>query len=68
MFSYGSGCAASIFTLKVISNDYLNIRSRNYDTIEKLNTRIRVSPTDYEKILLNKEKIYLTNNYTPKVK
>jgi len=67
MFSYGSGCASSIFSLKIISNDYHKIRERNFDTIENLNRRIKLSPLEYEKILLNKERLYLSNNYESKV-
>ncbi len=68
MFSYGSGCTSSIFTLKVVSNEYHKIRERNFDAVENLNKRIKVSPVDYEKILSNKEKLYLSNNYESKVK
>ena len=67
MFSYGSGCTSSIFTLKVVNNDYLKIRERNFDAISNLDKRIKVSPIEYEKILLNKEKLYLSNNYSSKV-
>jgi len=67
MFSYGSGCAASIFTLKVISNNYKLIRERNFDTFDNLNNRIKISPENYETFLLTKEKLFLSNNYVPKV-
>jgi hydroxymethylglutaryl-CoA synthase len=57
MFSYGSGCAASIYTLKVIPNDYKNIRQTNSDVITNLKNRIKISPSEYEKLLLrNSEK------------
>jgi hydroxymethylglutaryl-CoA synthase len=62
MFSYGSGCAASIFSLN-ISPEYKSIVSRNSDTISGLGKRIKVSPNDFEKILLRKEQLYLKYNY-----
>jgi len=68
MYSYGSGCAASIYTLKVVSNKYLEIRDRNFDTTDNLSKRIKISPSDYEKFLLNKEKLYLRNNYESTVR
>ena len=68
MFSYGSGCAASIYTLKVINNDYKRMWDTNWDTVSNLSKRIKISPEDYEKFLLNKEKLYLSNNYEPKVR
>jgi len=68
MFSYGSGCAATMFSLKFYPKnlaDYTEIRKTNYDVFENLKARIKVSPIDYEMILTKKEKMYLTNNYIP---
>lgn len=65
MFSYGSGCAASIFTLKFNSNGYLKMRETNFDVLKNLNSRIKKQPEEFEKILLRKEKLYLTSNYEP---
>lgn len=66
LFSYGSGCAASLFSLKVNSDAYIKIRHTNPDTLENLNNkRIKKSPYDHEMILARKEKLFLVNNYTP---
>jgi hydroxymethylglutaryl-CoA synthase len=68
LFSYGSGCASSIFTLKFSGNAYLKIRKNNEDLLPNLRSRINVSPADYEKMLSKKEKLYLSPNYTPQDK
>ena len=65
MFSYGSGCAASLFSLKVISPDYRNIQNSNVDALFNLTNRIKISPESFEIMLLKKEKLYLSNNYQP---
>jgi hydroxymethylglutaryl-CoA synthase len=68
MFSYGSGCAATLFSFKFHSKnlgDYKDIRKTNFDVLDNLKARIKVSPLDYEQILAKKEKMYLTNNYVP---
>lgn len=68
MFSYGSGCAATLFSLKFHSRnlaDYREIRNTNFDVLDNLKARIKVSPLDYEQILAKKEKLYLSNNYAP---
>ena len=64
MFSYGSGCASSLFSLYV-KGDYSLIKSRNVDIQERLDNRIKITPDDFEKILLRKEKLFLINNYIP---
>jgi hydroxymethylglutaryl-CoA synthase len=64
MFSYGSGCAASIFSLRFSSN-YGKLLSTNADTISSLDKRIKTSPPDYEKILIRKEQLFLKPNYKP---
>ena len=63
MFSYGSGCAASMFSLKVKSE--LEIKQRNFDLLEKLSNRIKISPNKFEEMMIYKEKLYLSKNYIP---
>jgi hydroxymethylglutaryl-CoA synthase len=69
MFSYGSGCAATLFSLKFHAKnlgDYKDIRKTNFDVMDNLlNKRIKVNPIDYENLQAKKEKFYLLNNYTP---
>ena len=64
MFSYGSGCASAIYTLRVVG-DLSKIVENNSDVIEKLNSRIKVSPEDFMKMMERKEKLYVRNNYIP---
>lgn len=68
MFSYGSGCAATLFSFKFHAKnlgDYKDIRKTNFDVMDNLKARMKISPLDYEQILAKKEKLYLTNNYVP---
>ena len=65
MFSYGSGLASTIFVLKINNAMYKNIIKRNMDIYNLFKERIKLSPYEYELILVKKEKMYLTNNYTP---
>ena len=65
-FSYGSGYASTLFTLRVISSNYKSITTNNRDIFTRLNNRIKLSPVQYEQILSQKEKLYLSNNYIPK--
>ena len=65
MFSYGSGLASTIYVLKINNDMYKNIIKRNMDIYNLFNDRIKLNPYQYELILVNKEKLYLTNNYIP---
>lgn len=64
MFSYGSGCAATLFSLYV-KGDYSAIKLRNNDVYENLDKRIKICPKDYETILSKKEKHFLIKDYIP---
>ena len=66
MFSYGSGCAATLFVLRIRSSSITEIRERNIDVMARLENRIKISPIDYENIMNYKEKLYNSNNYIPK--
>lgn len=69
MFSYGSGCAASLFSFKFHEKnlgDYKEIRKTNFDVMDNLfKNRKKISPMDYEIFQARKEKLYLSNNYVP---
>lgn len=56
MFSYGSGSAASMFTLKVVKD--LNPLKSKLNFLSQLNDRIKIDPTVYDKMMNLKEKIY----------
>ena len=65
MYSYGSGCAATLFVLRIRSSSITEIRERNIDVITRLGNRIRISPKEFENIMSHKEKLYNSNNYIP---
>lgn len=62
MFSYGSGCAASMFTIRG-KEDYAIIRSTS-DFTERLDTRIKKSPEEYDACLEERQLKYGKNNYS----
>ena len=53
MFSYGSGCAASLFTLK-FSEDYKKIAA-NAEFKDRLAQRTKVSAENYDAIMAKRE-------------
>lgn len=63
MFSYGSGCAASMFTIRV-KEDYNIIRFTS-DYTERLNNRIKKTPEEYENCLAERETHYGVKGYNP---
>lgn len=64
-FSYGSGYASTLFSLKIVNTSYQNIILRNKDIFTRLQSRYKKTPLEYETILSHKEKQYLKNNYIP---
>ncbi len=63
MFSYGSGLAATMFSLDVNgSTDQIRKQSAVHD---KLNARVKVSPTDYTKTMKLREDTHSLANYKP---
>lgn len=64
MFSYGSGCAASMFSLQ-IRGPIKDIQLRNQDVLPDLEKRIILDPKTMEDIMTSKEKLYISNGYTP---
>jgi hydroxymethylglutaryl-CoA synthase len=65
MFSYGSGCAASMFVLK-FNNDYRKIASRA-EFKPRLAQRIRVPAKDYDQIMAKRESMFGKCDYEPQV-
>jgi hydroxymethylglutaryl-CoA synthase len=63
LFSYGSGLAASFFSL-VVKGDISDI-VKVLDFKNKLDNRITVSPKDYEAALELREKAHLAKNFEP---
>jgi len=64
MFSYGSGLAASMFSLKVKGSTE-EIR-RKVDLQRRLDDRRTVAPEVYDKMCNLRERAHLKNDYTPK--
>ena len=66
MFSYGSGCAASMFVLR-FSADYKKIASKTTSYKQKLAQRIKVDPKDYDKIMAARQEMFGKKDDSPKV-
>ena len=65
MFSYGSGCAASMFILRFNEN-YKKIQSTaTYK--ERLARRVKVSPEDYDREMAMREQMFGFSDFKPKV-
>lgn len=56
MFSYGSGCAATMFTIRV-NQDYANIQEKS-SFQERLDNRIKKSPEFYETVMAERQAGY----------
>jgi hydroxymethylglutaryl-CoA synthase len=64
IFSYGSGLAASLFSLQIIGDlDGLVPNSVEIGSI--LSERIRVSPKEFDDVLLRRESLYCAKDWTP---
>eukprot|EP00051_Salpingoeca_urceolata_P027900 m.483851 g.483851 ORF g.483851 m.483851 type:complete len:509 (-) comp23096_c0_seq1:133-1659(-) len=63
MFSYGSGLAASLFSV-VCVGDVTGIRDKT-DVINRLESRTPVAPSEFEAILEQREKEYTRFDYEP---
>lgn len=66
MFSYGSGCAASMFTFTV-NGDYQPIQKRAQFK-QRLASRVKLSAEEYDKWMSQREAFYGKSNYEPTVK
>ncbi|KAJ2656349.1 3-hydroxy-3-methylglutaryl coenzyme A synthase [Coemansia sp. RSA 1200] len=63
VFSYGSGCAASVYSFRVRS-DTSSI-AKTLDIAARLDNRIKVSPAGFEKIMELREKTHNAQEYEP---
>ena len=63
MFSYGSGCAASLFALK-FSEDYKKIAA-NAEFKDRLAQRTKVSAENYDAIMAKRESMFGKKDYSP---
>lgn len=63
MFSYGSGCAASMFMIKV-NGDYKHIQ-KTCEFKTRLESRIKVSPEDFDSLMAYRESMFNKCNYVP---
>ncbi|PVU90672.1 hypothetical protein BB561_004784 [Smittium simulii] len=63
LFSYGSGCAASIYSFKVVG-DVSDIASK-LDLVARLNDRICVTPSQFENIMSLRESTHNNAEYSP---
>lgn len=70
LFSYGSGLAASMYSIKIQDTSStrftLDTLQHNLcDVIKKLDSRQKFSPVDFTKVLERREHVYNKCNYTP---
>ncbi|KAJ2850331.1 3-hydroxy-3-methylglutaryl coenzyme A synthase [Coemansia erecta] len=63
VFSYGSGCAASVYSFRV-RGDTSSI-AKTLDLAARLDNRIKVSPEGFEKIMELREKTHNAQEYEP---
>jgi len=63
MFSYGSGLAATMFSLRIGGS--VEKIAKLADVKQRLNKRIEVSPAEYTKVLAHKEQTYNSHSLTP---
>jgi 3-hydroxy-3-methylglutaryl CoA synthase len=65
MFSYGSGCAASMFVIKVVG-DYSVLRAKT-SFRERLENRVKISPEEFDRWMAHREIMFGKANYIPTV-
>jgi len=63
MFSYGSGLASSMYTVRIASS-VENI-AKSVDLKSRLETRTQISPKEFEESLNKREQAYGVSNYLP---
>lgn len=65
MFSYGSGCAASMFVLR-FTDQYKQI-SKVASFKDRLAKRVKVSAEEYDSVMSKREQNYGKSDFSPKV-
>ena len=67
LFSYGSGCAASMFVIRV-SQDYAyrNVLGRSHFK-QRLESRVKLAPEEFDRWMAQKEQNFGKANYSPNV-
>jgi hydroxymethylglutaryl-CoA synthase len=66
LFSYGSGCAASMFALRV-SNDVRAYQSVMAPFKKRLDSRVRITPEEFDRWMLTREQNFGRCPYVPTV-
>ena len=66
LFSYGSGCAASMFMLRG-AGDYKKLQ-QTAQFKERLNSRIKISPQEFDEIMSERERNYGKSSLVPRVR
>lgn len=65
MFSYGSGCAASMFTIHV-KGDYKHIQ-KTVEFKTRLESRIKIPAEEFDRLMAYREKMHGKCNFEPQV-
>lgn len=63
LFSYGSGLAATMLSVKVIDN--INSITDKLNVVDRLNSREKKSPSQYEDAIALREKAHLQKSFKP---
>ncbi|KAL3900477.1 MAG: hypothetical protein SGCHY_001317 [Lobulomycetales sp.] len=63
LFSYGSGLASSMFSIKCVAPPTLMRENLNLDS--RLESRIKISPQEYDEIMSLREKTHNMRDYDP---
>ena len=66
MFSYGSGCAASMFVLNVVG-DYKEIQEKAQFK-HRLESRVKIPAEEFDRWMAHREKMFGKGNYIPQVR
>ena len=66
MFSYGSGCAASLFTVRFTA-DYKKVAAKSEDYKVRLAQRRRVPAAEYDAIMAKRQANFGKFDYSPEV-
>lgn len=65
MFSYGSGCAASMFMIRV-RGEYAQIQAAS-EFKTRLASRVKIPAAEFDKLMAERESLFGKCNYEPKV-
>lgn len=63
LFSYGSGLASSMFSMKIVGPTTTIFN--NLNLAERLGSRVKISPAEFDEVMILREKCHNMRDYTP---